>query len=494
MSKASSGNSKEIESKADLIEWFKGWCTPADKLLIGVEHEKPPFYLKGNEPVPYYDENGKRGLRSFFEKMVIDQGWIPGYEKDKVIELRKDNVNWSLEPGGQMETGGAPLKNVHQNARETDERIDEAVEVAKSLGFGMLATGYHPTHTASEMPTVPKSRYEALRNCIQAQDPPRTMNGASCTATVQVNLGYTSEEDMVKMLRVALSLQPIAVALFANSPFNEGQPSGYQSYRSEVIHNYIDQRYGFMLPVAFEEDFGFEKFVDYAMNMPMLGLYDENGMFIDVKGAKFSDFMEGKVDAAPGRKATIADWENHLNTIWPEVRLRGFLEMRGADNGPAEMIKALPALWVGLLYDKKALDQAYEMVRDWTNEDREYLRAETPRTGLQTPFMGTTVQEIAKNMLAISEAGLKRRAITDGNGNDESVYLEPLHEIANTGKNWAVRLIESFYGRWGGKIEKLFEEQSYEKHPSVLKAAPAPAAAPLHDRKPNNGIPFKKTG
>jgi len=272
------------------------------------------------------------------------------------------------------------------------------------------------------------------------------MDSTSCTSTVQVNLGFMSEEDMVKMLRVALSLQPIAASLWANSPLSEGEPNGYQSYRSHMLHNELDGRYGFIPPVVFEKDFGFEKFVDYAMSLPLLGLY-KDGVFekIEGKSVTFGEFMENGLD---GRKATIADWENHVNTIWPEVRLRGFLEMRGADNGPVEMIKALPAFWVGLLYDKQSLDAAYEMVRDWTDEDREYLRTETPRTGLQTPFMGTTVQEIARNALALSEAGLKRRGIKDENGNDESIYLAPVHEIANSGKNWAIRLLESYYGKW----------------------------------------------
>jgi glutamate--cysteine ligase len=339
------------------------------------------------------------------------------------------------------------------------------------MNIDLLALGFHPTHKGDDLPMVPKSRYRAWKKYIKENDVKGGIDGLFCTSTVQVNLGYESEEDMVKKLRVALALQPIAVALFANSPFVEGQPSGEQSHRSHLIHNYMNGRYGFMLPVAFEEGFGFEKFVDYALNeMPMMGLY-KDGVFIDAKGGMFSDFMEGKLAASPGQKATFADWENHLNTIWPEVRLRRFLEMRGADNGPAEMIKALPAFWVGLLYDKQSLDTAYEMIRDWTEEDRDYLRAQTPITGLQTPFMGTTVQDIAKNCLALSEAGLKRRDIRDEHGNDESVYLAPLHEIAESGMNLAQRLLEKFHNAWGGDIKPLFKEQSYENEPSILKRA-----------------------
>lgn len=472
MSKPSHIGSKVIESKAELIDWFKRGCTPAEKLLIGVEHEKPPFYLDDQTPVPYENEDGRPGIKNFLERMSNDHEWRSEYEAGKIIALQKNSVNWTLEPGGQLETGGAPLRNIHQTAKETDETIREAIDVAKELGIGLLAMGYYPTCSGAEMPIMPRSRFRLFREYVEKKKFPHGLEGSYCTSTVQVNLGYESEEDMVKKLRVALSLQPVVAALFANAPFSEGQPSGYQSYRSYVIHNYMGGRYGFMLPIAFEKDFGFEKFVDYALNeMPVLGIYKDD-IFIDAKGGKFSDFMEGKLEVCPGQKATIADWENHLNTIWPEVRLRRFLEMRGADNGPAEMIKALPAIWVGLLYDKESLDAAYEMVCNWTNEDREYLRTMVPMKGLQTPFMNgtTSVQEVAKNCLALAESGLKRRAIKDKDGNDETMYLKPLHEIAESGKNWAQRLLEKFDNEWQGDISKLYEEQSYAKEPSVLKA------------------------
>ena len=519
MSSASQVDSKPIQNKRELVEWFEKGCTPADKLLIGVEHEKPPFYLDNNQPVsfmgadaskfakvdnPYaitsqsgqVDTSGMRllgdravshveaasapkryGITDFISKMTAEKGWYPGQpENGLVVDMQKNNASWTFEPGLQMETGGAPLKNVHQNAKETDESIKEAVEVAKSLGFGILAQGFHPTHMSKDLPSMPKSRYQALAGWFKEKNFPNAQDVASCTSTVQVNMGYQSEEDMVKMLRVSLSLQPVAVALFANSPFAEGKPTGYQSYRSHKLYKNMGGRYGFMLPVAFEEGFGFEKFAEYAMStMPMLGLYKGN-VFMDAKGGKFEDFMEGKLSVCPGQKATISDWQNHLNTIWPEVRLRRVLEMRGTDNGPQEMIKALPAFWVGMLYDKQSLNAAYDMVKDWTENDRELLRVMTPQTGLQTKFLNTTVQEIAKNCLALSEAGLKRRNIRNELGQTEGVYLEPLHEIAESGRNWAVRLEERFNGAWGRDISHLFTEMSYENNPSVLRA-PAPVQA-----------------
>ncbi len=293
---------------------------------------------------------------------------------------------------------------------------------------------------------------------------------ASSTSTVQVNLGYQSESDMVKMLRVSLSLQPIAVSMFATSPFEKGELSGYQSTRSHKLHKSMGGRYGFMLPIAFDDGFGFEMFTDYALNtMPMLGVYKGTN-FLDAKGAMFQDFMDGNLGILPGQRANIGDWQNHLNTIWPEVRVRRFLEMRGTDVGPQEMIKALPAFWVGLLYDKQSLDAAYEMVKDWDNQDRDFLRSMTPGHGMQTPFMGTTVQEIAKNALALSEEGLKRRAVLNAQGQDETVYLEPLKEIVSSGRNWAQRLEEKFLGEWKGDINRAFVEMNYANNPSVLKA------------------------
>lgn len=492
MSSASQVDKKPIENKRELVEWFEKGCTPADKLLIGVEHEKPPFYLDDNSPVPFLgskvtqqfaektaaDSFVRKGISDFISKMTAEKGWYPGQpENGLVVDMHKSNTNWTFEPGLQMETGGAPLRNVHQNAKETEESIAEAVAVAKELGIGILAQGFHPTHMSKDLPFMPKTRYKGLFNWFKEKQFPNAADVASCTSTVQVNMGYQSEEDMVKMLRVSLSLQPLAVALFANSPFSEGKLTGYQSYRSHKLYNNMGGRYGFMLPVAFEEDFGFEKFADYAMRtMPMLGIYKGN-VFMDAKGGKFEDFMEGKLGICPGQKATISDWQNHLNTIWPEVRLRRFLEMRGTDNGPQEMIKALPAFWVGMLYDKQSLDAAYDMVKDWTTQDRDYLRVMTPQHGLQTPFMNTTVQEMAKNCLALSEAGLKRRGVQNENGQDERIYLEPLHEIAASGRNWAVRLEERFRNEWKGDISHLFTEMSYEANPSVLRA-PAPLQKP----------------
>lgn len=461
MSTSSQAKQKIITDKAELIEWFMQGCTPAEGLRIGVEHEKPPFYLKDKAPVPYASKGRRPGLRKLFEALASKCGWKRGFEKDKVVELRKDGVGWTLEPGGQMETGGAPLKNVHDIAQETDRVITECVELANKMGIGLLALGYHPTKRSEDMPMMPRSRYEAWREYAHEHHVAQGLDGLFCTSSAQVNLGYSSEEDMVKKLRVALSLQPIVIALFANSPFCEGAPSGYQSYRSHILRNYMNGRYGYMLPIAFEENFGFETFVEYALDMPLLGLY-RDGAFVNVEGATFRDFMDKGLPGLDG-KATIADWENHLNTIWPEVRLRRFLEMRGADNGPPEMIKALAAFWAGILYDPQSLDAACDMVCHWNQADREYLRDVVPKYGLQAPFMygQSSVQELAQNALALAEAGLKRRAVLDAEGQDESVYLKPLHEIAASGMTQAQKLLYKYDHEWDRDISRVFEEKSY---------------------------------
>jgi glutamate--cysteine ligase len=478
MSSASNVDKKPIVSKRELVKSFEKACTPPEKRLIGVEHEKPPFYLNDNAPVTYDGDENRKGVRDFIQKMIDEKGWEPGEpENEKILDLHRDNASWTFEPGLQMETGGAPLKNVHQSAAETDEIIREGVDVAQSLGFGMLAMGYHPTIPGERMPEMPKSRYGLLREYIKAHNYGGALDLMACTSTTQVNMGYTSEENMVKMLRVSLSLQPIAVSLFANSPFSEGKLTDFQSYRSHKLHNNFGGRYGFMLPIAFDEGFGFEMFTDYAMKtMPVMGVYKGN-VLLDGRDGKFVDFMKGKLSACKGQKATMSDWQNHLNTIWPEVRVRRFLEMRGADNGPAEMIKALPAFWTGLLYDEIALDQAYQMVKDWSQQDRDYLRAMTPNTGLQTRFNGEQVQDVAIRCLMLSQGGLKRRGILNEKGQDESVYLDPLFEIAASGLNWAQRNEHRFRNEWNGDISRLFNAMSYANEPSVLKVqTPSPAA------------------
>ena len=495
MSKASKVRSKSIENIQQLSDWLESGCTPANDLLIGTENEKIIFDTKTFNPPAYKDKKGNHNISELLKGLSDQFGWKKVDEYGKEIDdqgvfvgLIRDEASISLEPAGQLELSGAPLKTVHETAEELDQHLLELDIVGKDLGLDLIGLGYHPTHNKENMPIMPKSRYKLFQDYFIEKQFTGGLEMLFCTNTVQVNLGFSSEEDMVKKLRVGLSLQPIVAALFANSPFLEGKPSGYLSYRSHLNHNLLGGRYGFMLPVAFDDDFGFEKYTEFALkDIPLLGVY-RGGEFKGADDALFSEFMEGKLKACPGDKATMSDWVDHLNCIWPEVRLRQFLEMRGADCGPAEMIKALPALWVGLLYDDTALDQAYEMVKDWTEEDRDYLRTMTPLKALDTPFMGTKVKEIAQNCLALSEQGLKNRAIQNKSGVDESVYLAPLHEIAGSGRTLAQRLLDKYDNEWKGDLKHLFNQYSFRANSSVLTLDDPTAtftSSPLNKNKPN---------
>lgn len=475
MSKATQFHSNEVKSFDDLVKWFEDGCVPASRLLVGVEHEKFLFDRQTLEPPSY---EGERGVKSFLKTLATRFGWIAGYEKGNLIELERDGATWSIEPGGQIESGSAPLKNVHAVAADITRNLREANEVAASLGLGVAGFGFHPVHGGAEMPVMPKSRYRELLGYVDANNLSKPLDLMYSTGSVQVSLGYESEEDMVRKLRVGLALQPIVTALFANSPFKDGKPSGYQSYRSHVLHNELGGRYGFMLPEAFEDGFGFRKFAEYASRQPLVGIYVGEAFCHVRPGETFETFMDGKLADFPGRKPTLNDWSNHLNTIWPEVRVRHCLEMRGADCGPEDMLKALPAFWVGLLYDKEALERASRMVENWTIEDREYLRKTVPREGLDTAFMGTTVRDMARDCLAFARAGLKRRAVTDEMGADESAYLAPLHDIVESGKTLAVRAIESCAP--DGKtfdIKRFFAERSYGVAPDSPPVSSTPPSA-----------------
>jgi len=464
-----------IENKRQLVEWFLKGCTPVADLKIGMEHEKPPFYLADNTPTPFSGKNGRAGIEDFMDKMVADKGWQPGTrEKGKLIDIAKDNAAWTLEPALQLETGGAPHKNVHDIALETARTIQEAAAVANELGFRMVATGFHPTHRADTLELMEKSRYAVYRDHIARHNIPNGLDIIACTSTVQANLGFSSEQDAVDKIRASLNAAPAVIAMFATSPFADGKPTGFDSYRSHILEKGWDGRYGFLLPVAFEEGFGFERYTDFVLEkMPMIGFY-EGHTFKPAYLSKFADFMEAKLEITEGRTATLGDWSDLLNTVWPDTRPRKFLEMRSADVGPPEMVTALAAFWKGLLYDKTALADTLALTKDWTNGERDYLRMAAPQAGLQTPFRTGTLQDVCKELLNIAEAGLKRQNVLDAKGRDESQYLEPLKEIVTSGLNWSQRLVQQFNGPWKGDISHLFNEMDYARNPSVLKAAPAP--------------------
>jgi glutamate--cysteine ligase len=392
--------------------------------------------------------------------MQLLLGWEPIMEEGNIIGLLDVTGGGaiSLEPGGQFELSGAPVETVHQMCRELRAHLAQVHEVASPLGIGFLGIGMTPKWTRAEIPMMPKGRYRIMTNYM----PKVGRYGLDMmyrTCTVQTNLDFSSEADMVKKLRVSLALQPVATALFANSPFTEGKPNGFLSFRSEVWRDTDNARAG-MLPWAFEPGMGFERWVDYALDVPMY-FVKRGDHYIDVAGQSFRDLMAGKLPGLPGERATISDWANHLSTIFPEVRLKRYLEMRGADSGPAQRLPALTAYWAGLLYDDPSLDAAWDLVKDWTAEERQKLRDAVPRLGFKSQIRSLTVLDLARQTLVLARAGLARRDRQDMDGCDETQYLEPLHDAVERGVTPAEELLEKFHGPWGGSVEPVFKEYAY---------------------------------
>ena len=451
--------SPPVRSKAELVAWIAAGEKPKPDWRIGTEHEKFVFHTESLTPVPY---DGERGIRALMEAMMARYDWVPIKEGERIIALKRPDDSpggtISLEPGGQFELSGAPLRTLHETCAETQEHLFEVLAVGEDLGIGFLGVGFSPKWTLEETPRMPKARYEVMTRYMP-QVGTRGLDMMYRTATIQVNLDFANEADMVKKLRVSLALQPIATAIFASSPFTEGQPNGYKSMRSEVWRD-TDRRRTGMLPFVFEDGMGYERYVDYALDVPMYFVY-RDGRYIDVAGASFRDFMEGKLAAMPGELPTLDDWSDHLTTLFPEVRLKRFLEMRGADGGRWRRICALPAFWVGLLYDEAALDAAWDLVKSWSDEEREALRDAVPRDALAAPFRDTTVQEIAREVLRISRSGLRRRAAINRKSQDETVFLAPLEHAVATGRTVADELMERFEGPWKRQIDHIFAEFAF---------------------------------
>lgn len=450
------GEGAPIESLDQLTAYFASGCKPVENFRIGTEHEKFGFALGDHTPLPYDNGGGPsvlkmlQGLQRF--------GWQPVSEDGKLIALKREGASITLEPGGQFELSGAPLETIHQTCGEVNGHLKEVREVADEIGAGFLGLGFSPKWSLEDTPMMPKARYQLMKAYMpKVGTMGHQMMFRSCT--VQTNLDFASEADMAKKFRVSLALQPIATALFANSPFKDGGLNGFLSYRAHVWTDTDNDRTG-MLPFVFDKGFSFEQYRDWALDVPMY-FVKRGGKYLDATGKSFRDFLDGKLDILPGQKPVMSDWEDHLSTAFPEVRLKTFLEMRGADSGPWNRLCALPAFWVGLLYDDAALDAAWELVKDWTHEERVTLREQTARTALKTPFRNTTVQEIAKQVLAISRSGLNARARLNGHGENEALFLDDLDEIAASGQTRAECLIERYNTVWNGSIEPVFTESAF---------------------------------
>jgi len=451
----SGGEGAPIESLDQLTAYFAAGEKPEAAFRIGTEHEKFGFALGDHTPLAFRAEGPS------VEKMLSGLerfGWQPVREGGELIALKRDGASITLEPGGQFELSGAPLETIHQTCAEVNAHLKEVREVADEIGAGFLGLGFSPKWSLEETPMMPKARYGLMKAYMpKVGTMGHQMMFRSCT--VQTNLDFSTEADMAKKFRVSLALQPLATALFANSPFKDGGLHGFLSYRAHVWTDTDNNRTG-MLPFVFDEGFGYEQYRDWALDVPMY-FVKRDGEYKDATGKSFRDFLDGKLDILPGEKPVISDWEDHLSTVFPEVRLKTFLEMRGADSGPWNTLCALPAFWVGLLYDGASLDAAWDLVKDWSSEERDALRVGAAKTGLHTPFRNGTLQDIAREALAIARSGLRARAKLNGHGESETLFLDDLDEIARTGVTRAEDLIARYNGEWGGSIEPVFTECAY---------------------------------
>ncbi len=446
-----------IERHEQMAEYLSDGCKPKSDWRIGTEHEKFGYCKDSLKPLPF---EGERSIKAVLEGLRDGHGWAPVMEGEHLIGLEKDGANVSLEPGGQLELSGAPLETIHQTCDEVNAHLKDVKDIADKIGVGFIGLGAAPIWKHEDMPLMPKGRYKLMDGYMQKVGTMgTTMMRRTCT--VQVNLDFGSEADMVQKLRVALALQPVATALFANSPFLDGKPNGHKSWRSRVWRDLDADRTG-MLPFVFEDGFGFEAWVDYALDVPMYFVY-RDGKYINALGQSFRDFLKGELPALPGETPTLSDWADHLTTVFPEARIKKFIEMRGADGGPWRRLCALPAFWVGLMYDQSALDAAWDLVKDWDHETRQGLRVAAAEAGLQAEAGGVKMHELSREVVNIAEAGLKARAMPGAGGlvPNETHFLNALKESLDSGQVPADELLEAYHGSWDGDLTRIYSDFSY---------------------------------
>ena len=443
-----------ISSRSQLVQYFAIKEKKINEWKIGTEHEKFIFSLENFHPVPY---KGKNGIESLLNSLKENSGWKPINENNNIIGLIAENQSSiSLEPGGQLELSGAPLKNLHMTCDETGSHLNQLRKALKKLNLGMAGFGFHPLSSREDFEFMPKGRYKIMKKWMPKVGE-MGLDMMLRTCTIQVNLDYSDEIDMVRKFKTATTLQPIITALFCNSPFYEGKPSGFLSMRTEVWRNTDKARSG--IPAClFEEDFGYEKWVDYLLTVPMYFVY-RDGKYYDVSGSSFQNFLNGKLKDFEGQRPTIKDWEDHMSVAFTDVRLKGFLEMRGADGGPWDRICALPAVWVGLLYDKVSLEAAEELAKHITFSEIIEATEACSKTGLRANIGKFKVQELAKELLIISKMGLQKRNQLDSSGQDETGFLSPLFSMAEAGETLADEMLESFYSNWKQEAHHAFIKQ-----------------------------------
>jgi glutamate--cysteine ligase len=444
-----------ISNTSELVAHLETGCKPRENWRIGTEHEKFVYCRDTLQPLSY---DGPISIQSLLTS-VQPHGWDPIMEDGRIIGLKHpDKATITLEPGGQLELSGAPLRSIHETCRETSSHLSLMKSITEPLNVAMLGMGFHPTWARSEVPWMPKGRYAIMGPYMESKGK-LGQDMMLRTCTVQVNLDFDTEADMVQKFRIAMALQPFATALFANSPFTEGKPNGFKSYRAHIWTDTDPDRTG-LLPFVFEDGMGFERWVDYILDVPMY-FVKRDGKYINVAGRSFRDFMNGKLPELPGERPTLDDWDDHMTTAFPEVRLKHYLEMRGADGGRWCHLCALPALWVGLLYDKTAQDAAWDLVKDWTNAERAQLAVTARREGLSGQFRDRSLQDWAKDILAIADHGLKQRNILDKEGRNERRFLDVLHDTVASGKSPADELLDLYHGDWQGSVTPVFDAYAY---------------------------------
>ncbi len=453
---ASSSKLVTVESAAELTAYLASGCKPQGQWRLGTEHEKFGYTRDDLRPLPY---SGKRGIQAILTGLTEQFGWQPVEENGLLIALVDDTgASITLEPGGQLELSGAILDSIHETCTEVNTHLRQVRAVSEPLGIAFVGMGFHPKWQREDMQWMPKARYGIMRDYMSKVGT-LGQDMMSRTCTVQVNMDFSSEADMVQKFRTSLALQPIATSLFANSPFTNGRPNGFLSYRSHVWEDTDPDRTG-MLPFVFDGDMGFEKYTDYMLDVPMYFVY-RDGDYLDASGQSFRDFLAGKLPALPGELPTLTDWENHLTTTFPEVRLKRYLEMRGADGGPWSRLCALPALWAGLLYHQPSLDAAWDLCRDWSMDERLKLRADAPRRGLRAEICNRSVRSIALELIELAATGLAARKRLNSAGDDETGFLSPLRHVAEGGVTPAERKLALYHGDWQGSVDPLFTECAY---------------------------------
>lgn len=451
-----------ITTREPLIAWLESGCKPRSAWRVGTEHEKFGFYKQTLAPLPY---EGDVGIRAVLEGMAARFNWTIVTEQNNPIALIKadcDHLRASitLEPGGQLELSGAPLHSIHETQEEINDHLQQLGEVCAAMDVAFLGVGAQPKWPFPTVPWMPKGRYREMRRYLPTKGA-LSLDMMARTATVQANLDFANEADMVQKFRLSMALQPLATALFANSPFIDGKPNGFLSYRSEIWRYTDPDRCGW-LPFLFEPNFGFARYTEYALDVPMLFLY-RHGHYQDAGGMPFRAFLAGKLPMLPGQYPTLADWEIHLSTLFPEVRLKRYLEVRGADAGNSATLCALPAFWKGLLYDEEAREAAWALVADWSLEERGRIHCQVPRLALQTPIPGqATLRELAQQVLPLAKSGLAKHNNRNERGCDETTYLKHLFQVAESGITPAERMLEAYHTRWNSSVDPLFREQEFE--------------------------------